>query len=141
MPTRTVKIKTWEDMAKEFGVGKGNEIQCNAGFIEDMEKSLPEDRIIDIETYNEGSRFFFWTTSDGDDWEITEDMIECDIESYAIDRAKEFLEYCRHHPEQRFWQALRNFTKYGFVYVSEQNHSDIEGLYDTFYMEGVNGDI
>lgn len=38
-----------------------------------------------------------------------------------------FAEYCGNHPEQRFWQALRNWSKRKFIYA--------DGM-DTFYWEG-----
>ncbi len=29
-----------------------------------------------------------------------------------------FVEYCHAHPELRFWQALRNWSDYNFIYAS-----------------------
>jgi len=51
-----------------------------------------------------------------------------------------FVAFCKASPEQRFWQALRNWSKYNFVYGSMQpeNMSNImsdEYLEDTFYKE------
>jgi len=51
-----------------------------------------------------------------------------------------FTKYCQDHPEQRFWQALRNWSKYKFIYGSMKpdNMSNImsdEYLEDTFYKE------
>jgi hypothetical protein len=45
-----------------------------------------------------------------------------------------FAEYCRSHHEERFWQALRNFSAYNFIGVS----NDKESWTDTFYWEGLN---
>ena len=51
-----------------------------------------------------------------------------------------FTEYCKAHPEERFWQALRNWCGWPFVFVC----STITGMYkakveadceDTFYWE------
>ena len=45
-----------------------------------------------------------------------------------------FKRYCILHPEERFWQALKNWSSYNFIWVS----SDLErtDLKDTFYFEG-----
>lgn len=43
-----------------------------------------------------------------------------------------FLAYCIDHPHERFWQALRNWSSYNFIYGS-QELIDIDGLIDTFY--------
>lgn len=40
-----------------------------------------------------------------------------------------FAEYCISHPEQRFWQALRNWSNVGYIYKS----NDGEKMEDTFY--------
>lgn len=51
-----------------------------------------------------------------------------------------FIKYCQENPEQRFWQALRNWSGHSFVLVSEEsNHGDIEDIVDTFYFEGRDG--
>jgi len=39
------------------------------------------------------------------------------------------VKYCQQHPEERFWQALRNWSGYDFIYGSKG------GLEDTFYKE------
>ncbi len=54
---------------------------------------------------------------------------------------KSFIAYCEKHPEERFWQAIRNFSGYAFIYGQEEgelvSHGiDIDGkkvnLFDTF---------
>lgn len=45
-----------------------------------------------------------------------------------------FTTYCHTHPEERFWQALRNWSVYAFIYGSYGPTSD-ESLKDTFYEE------
>jgi hypothetical protein len=30
---------------------------------------------------------------------------------------KSFVEYCEAHPQERFWQALRNWSGHSFVFV------------------------
>jgi len=59
-----VKIKTWDDMVKEFGLNKDGNINCSGVFVTDMEEEMPKNRIID--------------TTDGDwiSWIISHDMIE-----------------------------------------------------------------
>jgi hypothetical protein len=64
----------------------------------------------------------------------------------------EFIKYCMEHPEQRFWQALRNWSGYYFVFgwrpktpiMFNNDGSNIaegldefrqKGLEDTFYWE------
>ena len=59
-----------------------------------------------------------------------------------------FVAYCNAHPEQRFWQAIRNWSKYhtifgfnGDVYVLEDSLPEdvLIDLQDTFYIEGLDG--
>ncbi len=47
-----------------------------------------------------------------------------------------FIKYLEEHPEERFWQAVRNFSGYGFILA--RNYSDAENdvsTIDTFYWE------
>lgn len=44
---------------------------------------------------------------------------------------KAFIKYLEEHPEERFWQAVRNFSGYNFVLV----RNDTETPEDTFYWE------
>jgi hypothetical protein len=58
---------------------------------------------------------------------------------------KSFVSYCKAHPEERFWQALRNWSGQNFVLTAnsitfktqpkgdEITYNDKE---DTFYWEG-----
>lgn len=36
----------------------------------------------------------------------------------TVELAASFLAYCQEHRDQRFWQALRNWSKYSFVGVA-----------------------
>lgn len=47
---------------------------------------------------------------------------------------KDFVDYCNRHPTERFWQALRNWSGYGFVYVSNTKPPGADTK-DTFYTE------
>lgn len=52
--------------------------------------------------------------------------------SRAVKAAESFLAYCKANPDQRFWQALRNWSKFNFVGVS----INPGGPYaDTYYFE------
>jgi len=46
----------------------------------------------------------------------------------------DFTEYCVRNPELRFWQAVRNWSGYG--YLLTQDFGDGESLRDTYYWEG-----
>lgn len=41
-----------------------------------------------------------------------------------------FEDYCHEHPDERFWQALRNWSEYNFIYGS-----NLTNFEDTFYKE------
>lgn len=64
----------------------------------------------------------------------------------------EFIKYCFEHPQERFWQALRNWSQYYFIFgwrpkkplrMKEDGNHYVEGieemekmgLEDTFYWE------
>lgn len=57
----------------------------------------------------------------------------------------DFVKYCERHPEDRFWQALRNWSGRGFILAcdlsgniecreKDTGHTDVAT--DTFYWEG-----
>lgn len=49
------------------------------------------------------------------------------------------IEYFINNPEQRFWQAIRNYSKYNFVLVSDTldlDTNEFKNVEDTFYKEG-----
>lgn len=54
----------------------------------------------------------------------------------------EFIKFLEEHPEQRFWQAVRNFSGYPFVLVSTEPPFNFPGDWkgqelpkDSFYWE------
>ena len=50
-----------------------------------------------------------------------------------------FIKYCKRNPEQRFWQALRNWSGYAFIFGQRgcTSYEYVHGEYeDTFYKEG-----
>lgn len=55
----------------------------------------------------------------------------------------DFIEYCREHPDERFWQALRNWSGRSFIFafVNGSNFCCSQFFHtieDTFYWEGRN---
>ena len=53
---------------------------------------------------------------------------------------KELTEYCETHPEERLWQAIRNWSGFGFILASESEDieelNDPKNIVDTFYFTG-----
>ena len=46
--------------------------------------------------------------------------------------------YCTEHPKLRFWQALRAWVGWGFIFVCndyDEDKNEPIGAYDTFYWE------
>lgn len=43
----------------------------------------------------------------------------------------EFIVFCNAHPDERFWQALRNWADVNFIFVGDSP----DQLKDTFYWE------
>lgn len=61
-------------------------------------------------------------------------------ESKNIRLLKEFYTYCYAHPEERFWQALRNWSGVNAVLIDDTLEEGIECYNtDTFNWEGRNG--
>jgi len=48
---------------------------------------------------------------------------------------KDFTNYCKAHPEERFWQALRNWARIPFLMISRNGRFNYDDLEDTFYFE------
>lgn len=56
---------------------------------------------------------------------------------------KNFIAYCEQNPDQRFWQALRNWSGKPFILTSKEPPFNFPGDWngipfpqDTFYWEG-----
>ena len=47
-----------------------------------------------------------------------------------------FVAYCQQHPEERFWQALRNWSRANYILMVMEGQLPR----DTFYMEDKNGE-
>jgi len=84
--------------------------------------------------------------SDADFKDIGEGIVDkCDFYPWEVIKNKDkeqtlfesFILYHHTYPEQRFWQALRNWSKYNFIYGSdvslEEGLDKLIGLKDTFY--------
>lgn len=46
-----------------------------------------------------------------------------------------FTAYCKAHPDERFWQALRNWCGWGFILVARNLRAVTDDTADTFYWE------
>lgn len=76
-----VKIKTWEEMEKEFGLYEDEDIKCHKTFIQLMERSietLDTDRVLTIKTVNGND---YYTTIETN-WNWSDDMIKCLASDY-----------------------------------------------------------
>ena len=67
----------------------------------------------------------------------------------ANTKIQSFIKYCLEHPEERFWQALRNWSKYDFIMgwngekcngVFDHGKAHALGFEDTFYIEDESGE-
>ncbi len=48
--------------------------------------------------------------------------------------ASQFLLFCAKHPELRFWQALRIWSNYPYIWISKKYIEDPD-LIDTYYFK------
>lgn len=65
---------------------------------------------------------------------VGEIIFDMDTEEWAkqYELLNDFYNYVIEHPEERFWQAIRNWSGYNFIYGSMQGVQS-DGLHDTFY--------
>lgn len=50
---------------------------------------------------------------------------------------EDFIKYCKEHPQERFWQALRNWVGYNFIITTNSDRWMTDTFFqDTFYWEG-----
>jgi len=70
-----VKIKTWEQMEKEFGLTYHGYINIEEKFTRFMNKLLPSNRVINVEKDNHNNYYYIWY-SDSYTYHITDEMIE-----------------------------------------------------------------
>lgn len=52
-----------------------------------------------------------------------------------------FSDYCVDHPEERFWQALRNWSRYNAIMAIDKvagrgGGGRVNETHDTYYIEG-----
>jgi hypothetical protein len=71
-----VKIKTWDEMEKEYGLNKYGGINTKYNFTKKIEKILPEDRIIKIsqKVLDAEDVLYYWKLED-DIFFMSKDMI------------------------------------------------------------------
>ena len=78
-----VRIKTWKQMEKEFGINEEGGIDCFPWFIKGMEFFLPTSRIIKI--YESGGGNTNWRADSKHIYIVSKDMIDDNIIiSYTI---------------------------------------------------------
>jgi hypothetical protein len=70
---KLVKIKTWYQMEKVFGLDEDGDIDIPGAFVKDMEENMPENRIIVIEEVDSSINNWF---AKNENWGITDEMIE-----------------------------------------------------------------
>jgi hypothetical protein len=60
-------------------------------------------------------------------------------QSRNIKVLSDFIKYCVDNPELRFWQALRNWSDYNFIYLSNNRADNPYVTFeDPFYWEDKN---
>lgn len=57
------------------------------------------------------------------------------------DLLESFTDYCRDHPTERFWQALRNWAGVNFILASNATEYSMRKVnaQDTFYWDAKDG--
>lgn len=53
----------------------------------------------------------------------------------------DFAQYLAKHPDERFWQALRNWSGASKIIYEKDHGNDRYDSLDTFYWEGKNKDL
>ena len=54
----------------------------------------------------------------------------------SLAKLNDFVDFCIAHPDMSFWQALLNWSKYNYIFGSNQiREDDYSDLEDTFYIE------
>jgi len=68
-----VKIKSWEELEKEFGYDNEDTLRTPSGFTQLLEEDLPADRIIEVVGFRRQPQM--WLTGDGGVYYIDEEMV------------------------------------------------------------------
>ena len=73
--------------------------------------------------------------------ERTQEMKSKSFETRNSATLRDFSEYCIEHPEERFWQALRNWSGAAFVlFIEDRGYHSGSSIvvenHDTFHREG-----
>lgn len=58
------------------------------------------------------------------------------MKSKNLELLKDFGIYCSNHPDERFWQALRNWMGVRYIYISNDTVTYMPNIKNTYYFEG-----
>jgi len=59
-----------------------------------------------------------------------------EVKMKSLAKLNDFVDFCIAHPDMSFWQALLNWSKYNYIFGSNQiREDDYSDLEDTFYIE------
>lgn len=105
-------------------------VQCNQAFTAPELPTLLCDRVRDHEGCHYCATNKLWYDED------TRHVFALK-ETKNSETMGEFAEYCRTHPNERFWQALRNWSGQSFTVAGGPGWvEDAENSVDTFNWEG-----
>ena len=84
-----IKIKTWEEMEKEFGFGNNNKtiITCSGLFNSTMEKEIEElktNRILTVKEVEINHRYRMKERTSEIAWTWSDDIIRCLVKDYKV---------------------------------------------------------
>lgn len=70
-------------------------------------------------------------------WVLYEYVAKTEVKNKNEQLLASFVRYCKENPELRFWQALRNWSGFGFIWVSDNTPEQPDfTMIDTFHFEG-----
>jgi len=74
-----IKIRSWESMARKFGVDSDGDIDGVFGFPSSAEKCLPEDRVIDVDEdgfWRIGATRGYWIPNSAIEKNLTQENVK-----------------------------------------------------------------
>ena len=71
-------------------------------------------------------------------WIQEDPLKEMTPDSKNWELVRDFARYCDEHPEERFWQALRNWSGWSFIFGADGDTYEqaMDRLKETFYLDG-----
>lgn len=81
---KKVQVRTWKDMADEYGVDEYGNITVHDAFTRTMEERMPLNRIIVVEPEPYDDAKYTWTCSEGVYWTISSEMCEEEITEKVV---------------------------------------------------------